>query len=193
MKNKTTWLEKRAGAKIGKAGFETQRLLLRLTEAFASRMEQRKVRRADLARELGVDRSMITRLLNGDQNVTIKTLVAMASVLDCRLDFELQDLQSVRSVAGSQHISPVAPILEFLNRPLLKACSNLPRNSPDRLISSDPITFSKGGTPKRGEPADIFTGATNATLTITTSDVPACDASAWIPNNRKGECDTNAA
>jgi transcriptional regulator with XRE-family HTH domain len=97
MKNKTTWLQKRASAKIGQPGFETQRLLLRLTERFASRMEERKVRRADLARELGVDRSMVTRLLNGDQNVTIKTLVAMASALDCRLDFELQDLQNVQA------------------------------------------------------------------------------------------------
>ena len=45
---------------------------------------------------MGVDRAMVTRILNGDQNVTMKTLVTMACALDARLNFELQDLAAVR-------------------------------------------------------------------------------------------------
>lgn len=98
MKNKT-WLQRRAESKIGKPTFETQRLLLHLTEAFAARMQQRQMRRANLAREMNVDRAMVTRILNGDQNVTIKTLVTMACALDARLHFDLQDLAAVRATA----------------------------------------------------------------------------------------------
>jgi len=94
-----TWLTRRAESKIGKPAFETQRLLLRLTERIAARMEERQMRRADLARDMGVDRAMVTRILNGDQNVTIKTLVAMACSLDVRLDIDLQALGAVRASA----------------------------------------------------------------------------------------------
>jgi transcriptional regulator with XRE-family HTH domain len=87
----TTWLDRRLEKQSGQVGFETERLLLDLTEAFTEKMIEKKWRRADLARRMGVDRSVITRVMAGDRNVSLRTLVSFATTLGCRLKIELND------------------------------------------------------------------------------------------------------
>jgi transcriptional regulator with XRE-family HTH domain len=87
----TTWLDRRIARQAGQVGFETERLLLDMTEAFTEKMIERKWTRAELARKMGVDRSVVTRALAGDRNVSLRTLVSFATTLGCRLKIELTD------------------------------------------------------------------------------------------------------
>jgi Helix-turn-helix. len=87
----TTWLEKRLARSTGATGLETERLLIDLTETFAAEMETKEIKRAELARRMGVDRAVVTRVMAGDRNVTLRTLVAVASNLGCRLHVTIED------------------------------------------------------------------------------------------------------
>lgn len=51
-------------------------------------MKQKNISRAELARSLGKSRAYVTKVLQGDTNFTIDSLVKIASALDC--DLELQ-------------------------------------------------------------------------------------------------------
>ena len=56
-------------------------------------MDQEDVNRAELARRLGAKRQFITRVLNGTPNLTLLTLVKIATALNRQLkvDFALRD------------------------------------------------------------------------------------------------------
>ncbi len=87
----TTWLERRLARRAGKAGLETERLLLSLTETFVQKLVTKNIKRTELARRMGVDRAVVTRVMAGDRNVTLRTLVSVASGLGCRLKMEVED------------------------------------------------------------------------------------------------------
>ena len=54
----------------------------------------------ELAEKLGIDKSLISKRLNGSENLTLKTLSFMATALNCRLKIEpLPYQQIVQSVA----------------------------------------------------------------------------------------------
>jgi len=69
--------------------FLTDELLLDITEQIYVRMEQLKMRPADLARALGVSRPAVSQLLNGKPNMTMRTLVGVATALDQRVRINL--------------------------------------------------------------------------------------------------------
>jgi transcriptional regulator with XRE-family HTH domain len=87
----TTWLEKRLAKRSGSAGLETERLFLELTESFVRTMAAKNIRRAELARRMEVDRAVVTRVMAGDRNVTLRTLVSVATSLGCRLKIEIEE------------------------------------------------------------------------------------------------------
>jgi len=65
--------------------FQFEFVNLDVTDAIASRMEQLCVSRAELARRMGVSRARVTQILAGNDNLTLKTLVLIASALDARV------------------------------------------------------------------------------------------------------------
>ena len=74
----------------------TEHSILDFTEKLELKMKELKVTRAELARRLGVSKPFVTKLFNGNPNMTIKTMVSILHALDCRLyldmyhkDFEL--------------------------------------------------------------------------------------------------------
>lgn len=69
--------------------FLVEETVLDFTEKMVAKMQELKVSRAELAKRLDVSKSFITKLLNGNPNMTIKTMVAIAAVLDCRLDLHI--------------------------------------------------------------------------------------------------------
>lgn len=65
--------------------YQTELSIIDLNEKIISKMEELKVNRVELAKRLGVSKAFITKLLNGNPNMTIKTIVSIALALDCQL------------------------------------------------------------------------------------------------------------
>src|SRR6266480_419873 len=57
-----------------------------ISEHVFSMMELRGVSKATLARSLGKSRSYVTKILQGNANFTLESLVKIARALDCKLD-----------------------------------------------------------------------------------------------------------
>ena len=73
----------------GDADFLTEQAILEFTEKVVVAMERAGMSRADLARQLGVSKAFISKLLNGNPNLTVKTMVALAKALGCSLELSL--------------------------------------------------------------------------------------------------------
>lgn len=58
-----------------------------LAREFKRAAKEKKLSRADIARLLGVDRSVITRALNGKSNITIRTLSDLCWAMGVEPDF----------------------------------------------------------------------------------------------------------
>lgn len=65
--------------------YQTELAIIDLNEKIIAKMEELKISRAELAKRLGVSKAFITKLLNGNPNMTIKTIVSIALALDCKL------------------------------------------------------------------------------------------------------------
>lgn len=70
--------------------FQTELSIIDLNEKIIAKMAERKVSRAELARRLGVSKAFITKMLNGNPNMTIKTINSLALALDCQLYLDLK-------------------------------------------------------------------------------------------------------
>jgi DNA-binding phage protein len=112
-----TWLEKRIESKRGAVGFETERLMLSFSEQIVERLVTLDMRRSELARKMDVDRAIVTRLLSGDANATLRTIVTMAAAVGLRISLDLQPLQDARY----PEVSEADNVVEFTSRILTPA------------------------------------------------------------------------
>lgn len=85
MATNETWLQSKLRKVAGRVGYETERLMIGINEEIVAQMEAQGVTRTGLADRLKVDKARITRMLNGAPNMTLKTLVSVASALGCRV------------------------------------------------------------------------------------------------------------
>lgn len=69
--------------------FRMEGMILDFTEKIVLKMKELNINRAELARRLGVSKSFVTKLLNGNPNLTIKTMMSLADVLNCDLNLDL--------------------------------------------------------------------------------------------------------
>jgi transcriptional regulator with XRE-family HTH domain len=59
-----------------------------ISEQIYLAMEQQGISKAELARRLGKSRAYVTKILQGNANFTIESLVRIARVLGCKFDFQ---------------------------------------------------------------------------------------------------------
>jgi transcriptional regulator with XRE-family HTH domain len=64
-------------------------LVLDITEQVVDAMIRSNVRRSELAERLGTSRAYVTKLLDGQENMTLKTIVRVAQALDMKVDVKL--------------------------------------------------------------------------------------------------------
>ncbi len=69
--------------------FRMEGLILDFTEKIVTKMRESNISRAELARRLGVSKAFVTILLNGNPNLTIKTMMSIADVLGCDLNLDI--------------------------------------------------------------------------------------------------------
>lgn len=61
--------------------FRTEEVILDLTEKITEIMGREGINRTELAARLGVSKAFITKLLNGNPNLTLRTLVSISTAL----------------------------------------------------------------------------------------------------------------
>jgi transcriptional regulator with XRE-family HTH domain len=76
-----------------KADEEMHGLVTQLTNEITFHMRERGISRADLAARMGVSPGRVSQILGGGENLTLRTLAALASALDARFDFALSSLK----------------------------------------------------------------------------------------------------
>ena len=67
----------------------TEEAILDFTEKLVAKMQELKVSRTELAKRLDVSKAFVTKLLNGNPNMTIKTMVSISNVLGCKLNLDI--------------------------------------------------------------------------------------------------------
>jgi transcriptional regulator with XRE-family HTH domain len=80
-------------------------LVTQLTNEINWYMRERGLTRADLAARMGVSPGRVSQILGGGENLTLRTLAALSTVLDARFDIELSALKggdTFTSRGGSQ-------------------------------------------------------------------------------------------
>jgi len=83
------WLQEKIEKFADDPAFLTEMQILKFTEAVVRNMEGNTIPRAELARRLGVSKAMVTKLLRGNPNMTMKTMVTLAHALGCELDVDI--------------------------------------------------------------------------------------------------------
>ena len=97
--------------------FQTELSIIDLNEKIIDMMAQRKVNRVELARRLGVSKAFITKMLNGNPNMTIKTINSLALALDCQLYLDIypKGFKLARKpwfVYSNQNYTPYVPVAD---------------------------------------------------------------------------------
>jgi len=75
------WFNDKLSALKDDADFRLETIILDLTEQISARMKEQGMTRAKLAEVLSVTPAAVTKLLNGNPNFTLKTLLKMADAL----------------------------------------------------------------------------------------------------------------
>lgn len=97
---------------------EKEKFVLDVTEALWAMMDKHRISKAALADKLGKSRSHVTQLLNGDRNMTLRTLFDIAAALECKPRFTLapahEQIASVQytNSDNSQHWLSLTSIIE---------------------------------------------------------------------------------
>ena len=71
------------------AEFRLEGLILDFTERIVATMEEKKISRVELARKLGVSKAFVSKMLNGNPNLTIKSMMSIADALGCELNLDI--------------------------------------------------------------------------------------------------------
>jgi transcriptional regulator with XRE-family HTH domain len=89
MKEKT-WLEKMLDSVKDSFEFRLEKIILDLTEQICKRMQDREITRTQLARDLNVSPAAVTKILNGNSNFTLRTLLSLGDALNLDLGIEFR-------------------------------------------------------------------------------------------------------
>lgn len=99
-----------AGRAAGQAGLDEEMyaLVTQVTNAVTWHMREHGLTRADLAARMGVSPGRVSQILGGGENLTLRTLAALAAALDARFDVDLASLK-VPDAYTSQGEAGAAP------------------------------------------------------------------------------------
>ena len=68
--------------------FRLERVLFQVAEEISRLMRDQNMSRAEIAERLGVSRAYVTKILNGNPNLTIKTMLRLAEALGRELSIQ---------------------------------------------------------------------------------------------------------
>lgn len=65
--------------------FKTEQATIDFLEQLSKTMEEKHISRNELAERLGASKAYVTKLLNGNANLPLKKLIAIAAAVECDL------------------------------------------------------------------------------------------------------------
>jgi transcriptional regulator with XRE-family HTH domain len=88
--------------------FESTRLAQDVTSQITGYMAEQGVTRAALAAQMKITPGRVSQILSGDENLTLKTLAAVALALDAHVEIRIasSDAYSGGGVAGGDRAAP---------------------------------------------------------------------------------------
>ena len=78
------WFQRRLRESRNSPDYILEGVILDVTEQIVAAMQQQEVSRSEVAERMGVSRAYITKLLRGEGNTTLRTLVRVALALGLR-------------------------------------------------------------------------------------------------------------
>jgi len=95
-------------------GFEAERLILEATELILELMEDENVTRTELAERLGKSKGHVSQLLNGDRNMTLRTLAEISYALGHRIRVNAEPLRARRGQNPDEESNTLRTALDWL-------------------------------------------------------------------------------
>jgi len=89
------WFNEKLATLEDDADFRLEEVILVLTEQISARMKERGITRARLAELLGVTPAAVTKLLNGNSNFTLKTLLKVGDALNLEFNVSFSTVKSI--------------------------------------------------------------------------------------------------
>lgn len=88
--------------------FRLEELVFELTEQISKKLKDNKISRKQFAEKLEISPAAISKVLNGNPNFTIRTLLTMADALKTELNIEFKDkMTSVSQVTNQTTASDI--------------------------------------------------------------------------------------
>jgi transcriptional regulator with XRE-family HTH domain len=102
-----SWFEKMLDSVKESFAFRLETTILHLTEQICERMKQKNITRKQLAENLSVSPPAITKILNGNSNFTLRTLLTIADALDLDLtvNFRPKDISAEAQMGSVIHVT----------------------------------------------------------------------------------------
>ena len=79
--NAEKWFQNELGTARKTFEYRLEKILIQLGEDICRFMRDQQISRAEVAERLGVSRAYVTKVLNGNPNLTIKTLLKLSDAL----------------------------------------------------------------------------------------------------------------
>lgn len=121
MNSRLSTLQAKAGQARESHAYRAEGASLRFTEDLVSRMKSCGLTRSALAEKIGTSPAYITKILRGETNFTLDTMVKVAEALGCELTIGLR---------------PKAKSASF---PQAKVSCRQPKPSPGSMLNDQPI------------------------------------------------------
>lgn len=95
---KKSWFQKQIEALKDDFDFRLETLIYNITEKISIRIKQKALNRSQFADILKVSSPAVTKLLNGNNNFTIKTLLSIADALEFNLKIDFEEKAKVSAI-----------------------------------------------------------------------------------------------
>ncbi len=95
MANKSNWFKEKLNEFQNDFDFRLEKLILDVTEKISKRIKQKKLSRVKFAEKLKVSPPAVTKILDGNSNFTLRTLLSLADALELNLKIDFQETVTV--------------------------------------------------------------------------------------------------
>jgi len=95
-----TFFEEFLSDKESQKIYQQEGLIIDFAEMVHELMEQKGVKRKDIAKELGVSASQVTQWLDGTANLQLRTISDILFALDSKLKVEVEPLREILKLIG---------------------------------------------------------------------------------------------
>jgi transcriptional regulator with XRE-family HTH domain len=96
MKQRLTALKAAADAARNTDAYRAEGASIRFTEDLVARMKASGITRSALAEKINSSPAYVTKILRGDTNFTLDSMVKIANALGCELTIALQPMQTAK-------------------------------------------------------------------------------------------------